>query len=54
MLEIELKKIKKPQQIDLKRFSYLFAPTVCIQDISIDNGWGNEFIELLNVIDEFT
>ena len=53
-LETELNKIKKSQQIDLKRLSYLFAPTGCIQDISIDNGWGNEFIELSNVIDQFT
>jgi len=53
-LETEINKIKKPQQIDLKRLSYLFAPTGCIQYISIDNSWENEFIELSNIIDQFT
>ena len=53
-LETEINKIKKSQQIDLKRLSYLFAPTGCVQDISIDNGWRNEFIELSNIIDRFT
>jgi len=53
-LENELSKIKNSQKIDVKRLSYLFAPTGSIQDVSIDNGWGNEFIELSNVIDLFT
>ena len=53
-LENELNKIKNSQQVDGKRLGYLFAPTGCIQDVSIDNGWGSDFIELSGVIDRFT
>ncbi len=53
-LEDEIRKIKSSENIDARRLGLLFAPTGCIQDTSIDNGWGNEFVELSKVIDEFT
>jgi hypothetical protein len=54
IIENELSNIKNSQKIDVKRLSFLFAPTGSIQDVSIDNGWGNEFLELSKVIDLFT
>ena len=54
LIEQELEKARNSQPLELKRFRYLFAPTGSLQEISIDNGWGNEFIELANVIDRFT
>lgn len=52
-LEEELAKIKNSQPIDKNRLSFLFAPTGSIQDTSNDNGWGQEFWELSNVVDNY-
>lgn len=35
----------------LQEISILYAPTGSIQDISIDNGWGEEFIKLSVIVD---
>jgi hypothetical protein len=32
----------------------LFAPTGTIQEISIDNGWGEEFLALAQMTDQTT
>jgi hypothetical protein len=45
-LEDELDKRKKSQPVDIERIKFLFAPTGSIQEISIDNGWGKEFLEI--------
>ena len=45
-IEFELDKIKNFGVIDKKQLSYLFAPTSSLQETSIDNGWGEEFLEL--------
>jgi hypothetical protein len=37
---------------NLKDVSFLFAPTGTLQEISLENGWGDEFIELSIKIDE--
>jgi hypothetical protein len=50
-LEEELGKARSLQPVGLKRLEYLFAPTGSLQDISIDNGWGNEFLEISKAID---
>jgi hypothetical protein len=39
------------RMFDLK---LLFAPTGSLQDISIDHGWGEEFLELAKRFDELT
>ena len=36
---------------ELEKIRLLFAPTGSLQDISIDNGWGEEFIKLASVFD---
>lgn len=53
-LESEIVKAKNSQPIDLKLLSTLFAPTGAIQEISIDNGWGDEFLRISALIDQFT
>ena len=50
-LEEELNKRKGLRPVDMRRLKALFAPTGAIQDISIDNGWGTEFLILANVLD---
>ena len=52
-LEEELAKIKNFLPIDKNRLSLLFAPTGGIQETSIDNGWGQEFLELSSVVDNY-
>lgn len=52
-LEEELVKIKNSQPFDKKHLSFLFAPTGGIQETSIDNGWGQEFLELSSVVDNY-
>jgi hypothetical protein len=50
-IEGELDKRKKSQPVDIEHLRFLFAPTGSIQEISIDNGWGKEFLEIANIID---
>lgn len=35
-----------------KKLSFIIAPTNMLQDISIDYGWGDEFIEISDEIDK--
>ena len=50
-LEEHLDKWKKSQVGDIERLRFLFGPTGSIQEISIDNGWGKEFLEIAEVVD---
>lgn len=36
----------------VNRFNLLFGPTGSLQELSIDNGWGNVFLELASRWDE--
>jgi hypothetical protein len=38
--------------LDKIQLNLLFAPTGSIQEISIDNGWGAEFIKLAAEVDK--
>ena len=40
--------------MDVNLLDRLFAPTGAIQEISIENGWGTEFLRISEVIDRFT
>jgi hypothetical protein len=51
-LENEISKAKNLQPMDAKCLRLLFAPTGAIQETSIDNGWGNDFLRISEVIDE--
>ena len=46
-------RLDRGASVDRKRLQYLFAPTAAIQEMSIDNDWGDEFIKLSNVVDEY-
>ena len=50
-IEEHLEKLKESQSIDIERLRFLFGPTGSIQEISIDNGWGKEFLEIAEVVD---
>ena len=43
-LKLSIEKAKQSKEIDLDHLKMLFAPTGPIQDISIDNGWGDEYL----------
>ena len=51
-LESEIAKAKNSERIDTKLLGFLFAQTTAIQETSIDNGWGNDFLRISEVIDE--
>ena len=53
-LESEIVKAKNSQPIDSKLLGILFAPTGAIQETSIDNGWGDDFLRISELIDQFT
>jgi hypothetical protein len=40
-------------EVDVSLLRQLFAPTGAIQDTSVDNGWGDEFLVLGGVVDAF-
>ena len=53
-LETEAAKARNLKLMDLNLLDRLFAPTGVIQEISIDNGWGTEFLHISEVVDQFT
>lgn len=53
-LEAEIAKIMISQPMDAKLLGFLFAPTGAIQETSIDNGWGDDFLRISAIVDEFT
>lgn len=54
ILAAEIEKIEKKVPIDKQKVRLLFAPTGSLQEISIHNGWGDEFIRLSSVVDKYT
>lgn len=56
ILEKELDKLKKTGKFSFfgkSKIKLLFVPTGALQEISIDNGWGNEYLQISEVVDEF-
>ena len=53
-LESEIDKAGRSQPINKRHLGFLFAPTGAIQETAIDNGWGEEFLRLSEIIDHFT
>jgi hypothetical protein len=47
-----LNEIDSNGNIDKGKIEYLLAPTGCLQEISIDNGWGREFLTLAENIEK--
>ena len=52
-LQSEITKARNSRPIDAKHLSFLFAPTGVIQETSIDNGWGDEFLRISKIVDQF-
>lgn len=52
-LEIEITRAKCAVPIDANQLKLLYAPTGAIQETAIDNGWGDEFLRLADVVDRF-
>jgi hypothetical protein len=44
--------IDNKMEIDINKLKLLIAPTGAVQEISIDNGWGKEFLKISGKIDE--
>jgi hypothetical protein len=53
-LEFELTRVKMSEPLNAILLSFLFAPTGAIQDTAIDNGWGEEFLRISEIVDQFT
>lgn len=48
-IESEIEKTRNSQSIDYMNLRCIFAPTGSLQDTSIDNGWGEEFLEIAKI-----
>jgi len=53
-LESEIAKSQNSLRPDTNLLKLLFAPTGTIQDTSIDNNWGDEFLRISQIVDQFT
>ena len=51
-INTQLDKARTFQQVEAEVLRKLFAPTSSLQEISMANGWGNEFIEISRTIDQ--
>jgi hypothetical protein len=52
-LEDTLDALATGREVDVSRLRSLFAPTGAIQDVSVDNRWGDEFLALSGIVDAF-
>lgn len=46
-----IKLIDEDKTIDINELEMLFGPTSSIQDLSIDNGWGEQYLDLSTAFD---
>ena len=53
-LRFEISVVKEIHQVNQELLRLLFGPTGPIQEISIDNGWGDDFLKLSEIVDKFT
>jgi len=52
-IETELARIQAGKKLDKQLLKTLFAPTGAIQETSIENGWGDDFLILAGVVDKY-
>jgi hypothetical protein len=52
-IEINLLLLKNNDRKGWQFFNYAFGPTSTFQEISIQNGWGEEFLELAEKFDKY-
>lgn len=56
ILQSELENYRRTREISESgkyEINLLFLPTSALQEISIDNGWGDEYVKISGIIDEF-
>lgn len=56
IFQTELENYKQTQKLSDSGKSgihFLFLPTGALQEISIDNGWGDEYVQIANVFDKY-
>jgi len=56
ILQTELENYKQTQKLSdsgKSNINFLFLPTSALQEISMDNGWGDEYIKLSNIFDKY-
>jgi hypothetical protein len=53
-LEAEVASARSLESVDTETLKILFAPAGVIQETSIDNGWGKEFLRIAELVDRFT
>lgn len=51
-LKFAVEKVKEGKEYDRGHISMLYAPTGSIQEIAIDNGWGEEFLRISSNFDK--
>ena len=56
-LEKELETYKQKQKFSFLgkgKIKFLFLPTGTLQEISLDNGWSSEYLQISEIIDKYT
>ncbi|MCD9189015.1 MAG: hypothetical protein LUM44_21540 [Pyrinomonadaceae bacterium] len=56
ILQTELVNYKQTQKLSdsgKSRINFLFLPTSALQEISMDNGWGDQYVEISNIFDKY-
>jgi len=51
-LDLFLERLMRDDVLVIKDLKLLFAPTGSLQEISIDSGWGEEFLEISSTFDK--
>lgn len=49
-----LASIKSAEFVDVQQLGQLFAPTAAIQETAIDNGWGDDFLRIAAIVEQYT
>lgn len=56
ILQTELENYKQTRQLSDSakyRINFLFLPTGALQEISIDNGWGDKYVKIADIFDKY-
>jgi hypothetical protein len=56
ILESELKRLRDGRSFSFfgkSKIKFLFMPTGALQEISIVNGWGDDYLEISAVVDQY-
>ena len=54
IIKTQLKNINKNKKINIKKLNYLFFAAAPLQEISMANGWVNEYLELAEKFDKIS